>query len=410
MINKLVFYIVLLLLFFASAGNLSVAGLKISTTIASISIILFLLSKYKINPATLFCFFIISIIYTFSLDLIDNRFGLVFITRISYLVLTFYLIDFWKKTSVKEEMLLLKSMNYGFFLFNFIVLILLVAFPAYSEMVVLISKDGIRLSGFFDQPNGYAIIFCISIPISVYFLISSKNIIYSLPVLINAICAILTQSRGLLASLILSFGITFILLKIATRDIKKIIISFAAFFFILLIFIGILVLLPDYLSDKYGISLGRFNADHEASIMELSSYDITSERIPLLSRSLETLANHPFGIGFIDNHKAIGETTMIYLLPHNMLASYLLQSGIIFGSLWIITLLYIILKSLKHIYRNKIGPNDIFYYYTTAIIAVTFYITTHSTEWLYMYLIFGITYGKILALKESEPENCSQFY
>ena len=385
--NNLVRTTLTLLLSFAGFSQLTIFNQKPS----DIFILLFfavLILKSKIKIPLLCMFFIISFIYAWIIGGMENY--MLLITNTLLFIIIFSLAAHLRKITLIEYQLYLSYLNHSMFLTNILSLSILFFFPQMVELVADISSGGIRFKGFFTQTNGYAFVALITFPISVYFLNRSRTIFNYINVGIFLVSLLLTQSRGVIYSLIISFGIVYVIYLARSRKIGKFIlptllVTFligATFYFI-----------PEYLENTFGINLSRLNPNtstsNERNLNEISIESFKDDRLYLVKSALSTIAEHPFGLGYQDHHLIIGELTGIFLVPHNYFLSIILNYGVFLGTIWLIIIAKLLGIGLSRLYNLKTNPENPEFYLTIMLVSLGFFYLTHSSEWSYLYILIA---------------------
>lgn len=395
---------VLLVLFFMCSGfsQFQIFGVKPSDIII-LALFLILLINGKLRIPLLCFIFIVGFFYAWLIGGLSDIKSL--LTSIIVFVIMFSLVDLLQKIKNKKIDVYLGYFNYSMFASNLLALLFLLFFPQYKEVVSDISSGGIRFKGFFSQANGYAFVLLLSFPISVYFLNIRKSIFHFVNVCVFLIAILLTQSRGVLFSLVLGFCFVYLIHLVKSKKIKKYL--FPGLVFTLLTVL-LFAFLPEFIQRNFGINLARLNIDkvskHERNLNNVSLDELQGDRLYLIESALNTLAEYPFGLGFQPHHLKIGEVTGIYLVPHNYFLSIFLFYGLIFGLFWI-AVIYVLLKNgLLKIYKLETTPKDLLFYLTIMMVSLSLFYLTHSSDWSYMYILIAF-YIALLNKKSITNEN-----
>ena len=402
-INTIGFFLILLLSC-AGFSQVQLSGIKPSDII-TILLFFFLIVKNKIRLPFIGVIFIAIFFYGWVIGGLSD-FKLLITNTIMFLIM-FSLIDYLKKLPIKQVLSYLQYFNFSMFLSNLITLIVLILLPSNVELIADMSSGGIRLKGFFNQTNGYAFVLLLSFPIAVYFLSRQKSVFNIVNVIIFLISIILTQSRGVLYSLIIGFVVVYFIYLFRSKKIKRIIGPLILFFLALF---GLFAFLPQFLQQKFGINLSRFNSDtisdSERNLNSIRLEELQGDRLYLVEAGLNTIAEYPFGLGYQPHHTIIGELTGVFLIPHNYFLSIMLYYGVIIGLLWVVVVLYLIKKGLSKISKLQEGPNNILFYLVILMISWFFFYLTHSSEWSFMYIIIAF-YVALLNRNKTNNETIS---
>lgn len=381
-------FLLSLLLLVAGFSQIEVGGIKPSDLFI-LSLFFMLIIKGKIKMPILCFFFIISFIYAWIIGGMENY--MVLVTNTILFLILFSLIPYLKNIALVETNLYLSYLNYSMFLTNLLSLSILFLFPQLVELVADVSSGGIRLKGFFTQTNGYAFVLLITFPLAVYFLNRSKTLFNYANVGIFLISILLTQSRGVIFSLIIAFGIVYLIYLTRSKKIRKFILPTLLVTFL----IGaIFSLIPVYLQNTFGINLSRLNpntsSSSERNLNEISIESLEDDRLYLVKSALSTIAEYPLGLGYQDHHIKIGEITGVYLVPHNYFLTIILTYGIILGTIWLIIIAKLLSAGLLRLYFLKTNPGDPEFYLTIVLVSLSFFYLTHSSEWSYLYILIAL--------------------
>jgi O-antigen ligase len=389
-------FVLSLTFLFAGFSQIIISSFKISDGLIILTFFT-LLIKGKFKITLIILFFFLSFIYAWIIGDLDNIKSL--ISAVMVFSIVFSLINHFSKRGIIEIEYYLKLFVFSFFLSNILALSIFLLFPEFKSLVVDVSSIGVRFKGFFTQANGYAYVLLLNFPISLYFLVKNRNIYNISNVLLITVCLFLSQSRGAILSIIIGLFFIYSIYILKNGKLSKIIIPSILFFgtgYLILAF------LPSLLLDNYGINLSRLNPiSQKESERDLTSFnfsDLEEDRFYLIRAGFETISVYPFGLGYQDHHNIIGETTGIYLIPHNFFISIILTYGIPIGLIWIIFVIYLIWRGLIKMYFERISPHDLFFYLLSMIIIVTLFYFSHSSDWSYFYFLLGI-YVALLNIK-----------
>jgi hypothetical protein len=183
--------------------------------------------------------------------------------------------------------------------------------PSQIDSFYFIASEGIRLSGFYDNPNIFGGLVLIS-NIGLLSLFQEKNrLLLFIGILLHIVVSFLTQSRSLIV-VILFYNFVFVCLRERR----------------LMWYFGVLVFCS--LGFLHEIDFGRLEG--------LSNLGGTfkSERSFIFKAAIEAISRFPLGIGFQEQHSVIGDLTGVYKTPHNSFIADLLRFGWIFGPLWFV--------------------------------------------------------------------------
>lgn len=390
--NKTINILLVLIFIFAGFSQLSIGYIRPSD-ILLLLLLLALVAGGYFRISGIFLFILFSVTFAFIIGGISE--SIHYFTEILSFAILFSLINYFKKLEENKISDLLKYFNYSLFFSNLVSLIILIFIPQFRELVIDSSSLGFRLKGFFGQANGYALILLISLPISVYFLMTKRSIINILITIVSIIALLFTQSRGAILGLILSIVTVYVYFSIYNNPIQRIKKVVLPGIFSIIVVASLFLVLPEFLESKFGLNLTRINPLRESTndrkINSFSAEDLENDRFYLIEAGLTTLLEHPLGLGYQEQHIVIGKVTGVYNIPHNYFITILLNYGFLFGAIWLILLFYLIRKGFKKI-KNKLvfGSKNLFMYLHIAIFNVYIYYFTHSPEWIYLYLILAI--------------------
>lgn len=280
---------------------------------------------------------------------------------------------------------------------------ILSAFSAVSLYLFLTSPLGIRITGFSNQANLYAILIESVLPYGVFSMVMIwKNKLYIekygyvskiLPcfiVVLGIISLLLTQSRGACAGFVISF-LLLLAIQISIRKnhfsltMKKIFLACIVMFGI----VGILFLHTGYLSRRY---------DGERILLWKSSYQMWQDHKLL-------------GVGF-SNWKAEYDDKYIsprakepnLTMPHNVFISFFSRTGLIGGAGYVI---FVLGELAFLIQRMKNDPNDLSYqamFWAFLTITLHGFVDAGITNKFAMQIFFsysGIVLGSHRLLKKA---------
>ena len=387
----------------AGFSQIQIGGVKPSDIIISISFLILILYG-KLSLGVAFIFFLISFIYAWLIGgLLDFK---TLISNFIIFSIIFSLINYLKNSNITEIEYYLRLFVYSMFVSNRIALIFFLFLPQFKESVIDISSIGVRFKGFFTQANGYAYVLLLNFPIALYFLKSRKNFFNIVNVLLIISCIIMAQSRGAVLSLLMGIIIVYLIYLYRTRKIKKII---APLILVCIVGFSALTILPNILEENFGINLSRLNPSaekaSERNISDLGISSIKEDRFYLINAGLETIQTYPFGLGFQPQHIIIGNLTGVYLIPHNYYLTLLLTYGVVVGFFWLFIIGYLIYSGLKVIYKEKVSPDNLFFYLTAMMLMVGIFYLTHSSDWSYFYFLVAFY---IVMLKNQNSRNIKQ--
>lgn len=384
----------ILQLLFALAGFslVSIKGLKLTDFVIILSF-LYLIQKHPLKNIA-YAFFLFSFFYAWALggfidylQLISNSvvFGLIFLLRHQIL----------SKGDI-PIMKYLKLFVNSMFVSNGIAITAFLVVPGAKPYVAEFSSSGYRFYGFFTQPNGYSFVLIITLFLSIYVFVKKRNLFNFLKVVVTVVALFLAQSRGAIFGVFGGLALIYFIYLIRRGKIRQIAVTtimFAGF-----LALGFIVL-PNFLSEKFGVDLARLSESLDTNReRSLTSVSIDGDRAYLVNAAIKTIQENPFGLGYQEQYKVIGKLTGIYKMPHNYFISVILNYGIIIGFIWLTVYMWIILKGLRTLFFNNIGPNQLMFYLIAMLSSISLFMLTHDTDWTYFYLMIGV----YLALLKSE--------
>ena len=393
--------------FMAIAGfsQFSISGLKPSDFFI-LFLFVILIVKGKIRVPLLCVAFLFSFVYAWVLGGLEDFKTLA--TNMILFVIIFSLKDYLKQATLKEIDLYLKYFNYSMFASNVLALIAFVLLPQYSELVSDLSSGGARFKGFFTQTNGYAFVLLVAFPIAVYFLNKRRSVFNIANVFVFSMAILLTQSRGVLLSLMIGFGFIYLIYLIRSKKIKKYI---GVIIVSLTFMIGLFTFLPNYLQNNFGISLSRFNTEasynNERNLNDISIESLEGDRLYLIEAALQTISEYPLGLGYQAHHTIIGEVTGVFLIPHNYFLSLILYYGLFLGLFWLGVIFVLLKKGVFGVFNLKITPDDGLFYFVIMLVSLALFYLTHSSDWSYMYILIAFYSALLSKNKNKRHESIS---
>jgi hypothetical protein len=298
-----------LLAIIAINPNLDILGIKAIYIINAVLIILVLTRPLRFNGklSGLLALLAFSAIFAWSIGG-GERTELMF-SYIGNLITLFLLSGLKNLESFLSSLFF--NISLPFFIFGAYLIFYWLSDPSEVESFYMIASEGIRLSGFYDNPNVFGGLVLIS-NIGLLSVFKDKTRLFLFTgILLHIVVAFMTQSRSLMVVIVL-YNIVYSLLN--NRQ--------------LLWYLGGLVLFS--FSLLVNIDFGRLQG-----IFNLGE-SFTSERSFIVDAGFETISRFPLGIGFREQHVVIGGVTGIYKTTHNSFIADLLRFGWVFGSLWLI--------------------------------------------------------------------------
>jgi len=265
-----------------------------------------------------------------------------------------------------------------------------------NPIIFRLSKDGIRLVGFYSNANFLAASHLLLIPYALYLIVNSKRkntkliYLFSLFVLISVL--IMAQSRSAFIGLIISFLILifrFHFLKI--KHIFKV-----KYVLILGIFLFSFIFTFLFIINKYDIKLARFQSNPSAgsvSVYDINGAYIKKDREYLLYNGLQAILNYPLGLGYSEQYKVMGNLTGIYKISHNANIQLIVTYGIFFGLFWNFILIYLFYYSDKFIRKKRLTLHNLSPYLLWGYMSYSVYNLGHDSSnwvyfWIYSFLLF----------------------
>ena len=378
--------VIILLFLFTGFSQVELFSYRPTDFILIIAFFL-LVIKDKFTAVPAFVFFVFSFLYAYIMGGFNGPQTL--ITKIIVFSILFKLVQLLSVCSLFEIKKYLIYFNYSMFLSNFIALYCFFN-PEFKEIVADSSYSGLRMKGFFTQPNGYSYVLLLNAPIALYFLINKKNIFNIFNVIITIICMIMAQSRGAILSLIIGLIIVYLIYLLRSGEFKKYIFPITSI--ITILYLGLFIL-PTTLHNQFGINLSRLNkvsSNHERNINDMKVKNIDEDRFYLAKAGIETISEYPFGLGFRDNyHMIIGELTGVYLIPHNYFLGIILRYGLILGLCWLIIIALLLTKGIVLLFKEKISPHHLFFHLTSMMIMIFLFYFSHSSDWSYFFFLIA---------------------
>lgn len=398
--SKISFFIISFFIALCMSGDLNVFGVKLNVLFGILTFLIISLNKniylikYKYDLLILYLL-LISIAYVSFIDILEGRDSTYNLLSKSFvMILSYVVVRYFAVISIENIEKILINSNYIMLLFNLVILSFAVN-PAFAHIVNDYAQYGTRLKGFEEQTNGLALTLIFNISIAFYNLILKRSTLNIIAFLISITLMVMTQSRGLLVAMFLSIFTTYLLTLIASRKSKqlfKVIGIFLTLFLILGVFIKIL---PDFLSEHFGIQMERYNEEGATKAQDFSADRINRDRMPIFLANFETFLEYPFGIGFVDNHLTTQRVTGISHSSHNIYIQHLLQYGLPFVFLWYFVFFYPLwflynrYKKLKNSLSKK--EYKLFILFFVINIQILIFLLSHSSESIYIWFFLGFT-------------------
>lgn len=312
----------------------------------------------------------------------------------------------------KKVELFLFFFTLGFNISNIVVSLFFFVFQQYRHLVVSVDQHGIRLLGFFHNPNLFASAQLLVLPITVYFLFKTNKLSRILMILfvINDLFLLYSaQSRaayiGLLTAGVIVISIKlFILFSTSKTSFFKtiaVVLALSGIIYYLIIVSPI----SNTISNKMGIDLSRLNLDSRKSAYDVAIKNMNEERFYLLSNSFKTFLDNPFGIGFQPHEDVIGKKTGVYKVAHNFIMTEFLNYGLVFGMGWVFLWFFPVLKGFIIILRNREKSWEFVDYLYLGYTSYLIYALAHSAmNWVYLW-IYYLLLLKFLIPKATELIN-----
>ena len=386
------------------SGNVGIAGIKLSIIFSNIIFACLIIvsgrysfkKKYGIYYLYLFII-VISILYTLMIDVLNGNGERALYRAFSEIYIgVFALVNllFFSELSIQEiERIFLRSNK--LMLFTNIVILFFAFTPPLKHIVFDMSQYGGRLKAFTDQTNGYALLLIFNISIAIYCFLKKRDLFSVSALVIAIVLGIMTQSRGLVLGAFSAIFITYFIVSFVKKtERKKILITTALVLPLLLSFSQLSTQIASFLASGFGVELSRFNVNSDTNYS--GSIDVVdfSERTDLLKAGLETVAEHPFGIGFVDHHLEIYKITGIPFISHNFFVETILSYGVIFGLLWLLIFpytAYVLIKKLNS--TQSVNEQQLFVLFSLVLFQLMAFFMTHASGTIYIWFFIALTIG-----------------
>lgn len=386
------------------SGNIGIAGVKLSIIFSGAIFLYLIIVKNELSfrrQDSLFNLYvlllIISILYALLIDSLNGNSERALypaLSEIYIIIFAFINMKFFSKLSINEmEKTFLRS-NKIMLAINIIILIFSLT-PSLKHAVYDMSQYGGRLKAFTDQTNGYALLLTFNFSVAFYSLIRIKNILNLISLGLVLTLGVMTQSRGLILGMFLSVFCTYFIMFLAQKGQKKnFITTIAIVGFLFLSFSLVSSNLAGFLQNSFGVELTRFSSSSDRNYSDSLGKSGLSDRTYLLVAGLKTIAENPFGIGFIDHHLEIYKVTGIPLISHNFFIENLLTYGIMFGFLWLFLFVYVAVVLINKIYSIKsYDEQKVFILFSLVFFQLIVFFMAHASGSIYIWFFIGLIIG-----------------
>jgi O-antigen ligase len=285
-----------------------------------------------------------------------------------------------------EENVIERFLKYYSFSFVAIACFILVSkFFFYDLQSIFFEKSsqGLRMTGFFLNPNTFASALIPAVVYLFYALISRPNLIRLALFGIISLAMFLAQSRAALLGTFIGIALTIGFLSMLGRlKLKRL--SLIVLPVVTATALSFAIMPKEFL----GIRLERV-ANERTGVFEISTGEFAEDRFYIFETALKVVADNPFGLGF--SHDGSHKDYMnryggVNKNPHNFLLKELLNFGIIGGAFIFLFYFTPILTFLVE--RDHSNLSIVFF-----SIFVSFYLfnLAHSTvNWIYLYVFWGL--------------------
>lgn len=267
-----------------------------------------------------------------------------------------------------------------------------VVLPSTRDLIFAIGSSGVRLQGFFGNPNLFAGAQVLALPILLHFLLTRKKLLRLLGAsaslaVFGALLA--TQSRSAIGGFFIATACAILLVLARRSQASRAKVIVAGGVVLSVMIVGFLNL-PE---EIMGFELSRLSSASDSSVYAISADSVEEERLELFLAGLQTIREYPLGVGLRhDTPQVIGNVTGIYYTPHNSLITSLVIFGVVGGLFFNLVWLGIGGYLFWQCWKSELG--DLFLVFLWA--AVGGYIIHglfHSvTNWIYMWIVWGLAY------------------
>ncbi len=278
---------------------------------------------------------------------------------------------------------------------NVIVLLLALFYPPSRNLLFYVSGEGIRLQGTFGNPNIFGGAQVISFSIFFYFLINrikGYQLISCLGALSTFGALLGAQSRSAILGLFIGIGaVGLFLIRNSNYPVRTLTgISVAG-----LLMIGVFFSLP---SEIAGFELSRLGADAEAKLYSVGESAVIEERFYLYQAALETIAEHPLGIGYVSSEEtaetiAKSSAQGVKKLPHNFILRHFIAFGLVGGGVMVLVWFYIPVAVTWKLWRRQLPSTSLAAMLLVGVVGYFIHNLFHSmTNWIYWWVFWGMCY------------------
>lgn len=386
----------LLFAFVASFSSYPIGGIKVSYITGITIIFLFVFSKTEkklsSGVALTSAFILFTFVYAFVIGGFNNL--TLFIGVIGSLVTCLIALKVLYNEKRIEQYFYYYIL--GFNISNVVVSVFYLYLKQFQYLIMDRDQFGARITGFFVNSNAFASAQLLVLPITVYFLITTKNkykLFFALFFVNDLFLLVSSQSRsayvGIVVSVIIVLLIKLRLLFFNSRRVFNRTMSFVILSFGVMFSLVIYTPLPQIITDISGFQLSRFNIDSRRYIGRSTIAEATGDRGYLVDASLKVISSHPFGIGFQAHEKVMGKETGVYKVSHNFILTHLMYYGIIFGLIWTVIWLLPIYLGIKKLNKKTYQQWGLMEFVLISYMSYIIYSLAHSSmNWVYLWILY----------------------